>query len=99
MLINSVEGGTGGILLALCVKIYPANRSLDLVEADIVKAFKTCATDCPDPVIWNQKVLLPSHKYVFSLRQAGNVEVTFPGLFLKRSEGREFGPMRKIRLI
>lgn len=48
-----MEEGANGILLALCVKIYPANRSLDLVEADVVKALKTRAADCPNPVIWN----------------------------------------------
>lgn len=81
------------------MEVNSANRSLDLVEADVVKAFKACAANRPYSVVWDQEVLLPPHEYILSLRQTWDMKVTFPSLLLKRAEGGEFGPMRKISLI
>ncbi len=81
------------------MEIYSANSTFDLVEADVVKAFKTCATNRPYPVIRDQEVLLPTHENIFSLRQARDVEIALPSLLLERAKGREFGPVREISLI
>ncbi len=75
------------------MEVYSANSPLNLVEADIVEALKAGTGDCSHSVIWDQEVLLPSHKDVLSLCHPGYVKVAFPGLLLKWPESREFGPV------
>jgi len=81
------------------VEIYPTDLSLDLVEADVIKPFKTGSTDRTNSVVWDQKVLFPPHEYMFSLSQLGYMEVALPGLLSKGSERREFAPVLQINLI
>jgi hypothetical protein len=66
---------------------------LNLVEADIVEAFKTSTTDGSNAMIWDQEMLFPSHKYVLPLGDLRNVEVPLSCLFLKGPEGRKLGPV------
>jgi hypothetical protein len=75
------------------MEVYPADRPLNLVEADVVKAFKTSPSDCSHSVIRNQKMFLPPHEDILSLRHSGNMKVALPGLLLKWSESGEFCPV------
>jgi len=75
------------------MEVYAAYCPLNLVEANIVKALKTGSSDRSHSVIRDQKVFLPSHEDVFSLRHSRNVKVALPGLLLKRPESGELCPM------
>jgi hypothetical protein len=81
------------------MEVNPANRPLNLVEADVIEALETGPTDRSHPVIWNQEVFLPPHEYVLSLRHSGDVKVALPGLLLKWPESGEFGPVLQIYFI
>lgn len=50
------------------MEVYAAYRPLDLVETDVVEAFKAGARDGSNSVIRNEKILLPSHEHVLTLR-------------------------------
>ena len=75
------------LLLAFGVEIYPTNRSLDLVEADVIEPLKTSTANRPHSVIWNEEMFLPSHEYVLSLCQLWDMEMAFLCLAMKWSEG------------
>lgn len=64
-------------LFALGVKIDSADFSLDLVETDVVEAFKGGPGDCSDSVVRNQEVLFPPHKDVVSLFKVSDGHRTF----------------------
>jgi len=68
------------LLLAFRMEIYSAYFSSNLVKADVIEAFKACAGNRPNPVIRDEEVFLPSHEYVFSLREVFVAEVWSLGL-------------------
>jgi hypothetical protein len=72
---------------------------LDLVEADVIEAFETCTTNCSHPMIRDQEMFLPSHEYVFSLRQLWNMKIALSGLLLKWAKGREFSPVLQVDFV
>lgn len=53
MLADTYKGITIHLLLALGVKIYPRNFTLDLIETDVIEPFKTGTTDCPNTMVRN----------------------------------------------
>lgn len=85
-------------LFAFGVKVDAFHRSRNLVEADVIEPFKAGSRNLPNPVVWNQKVLLPAHKYVFLLCKAGIGEVGPLGLYRKGPEGGEPRPVLKVVL-
>ncbi len=87
------------ILLTLGMEIYAANRTLALIETDIVKAFKARPANSAYTVIRYQEVLLPPHKYVISLCQTLNVQVSLPRLLLEWTKSVELCPMLQINFI
>jgi hypothetical protein len=80
------------------VEVYPADFSLDLVEADVVEPLKARPSYGTNPVVGNQEVLLPSHKDVFSLGGVSNHDGALACLFLEGTEGGKFGPMAQVNL-
>lgn len=66
--------------LALCMKVYAAHGSLDLVETDIVEPFKAGARDCADSVVGDQEIFLPPHEYMLALSKVAVGEVGSFGL-------------------
>lgn len=86
------------VLFALGVEVYPADFSLDLVEADVVEALETRAGYGPNSMIGDQKVFLPSHEDMFSLGGVSNQHGALACLLLEGTEGREFGPMTQVDL-
>jgi len=75
------------------MEIYAAYRPLNLVEADVVKALKTGSSNRSHSVIRDQKMFLPPHEDVLSLRHPRYVKVALPGLLLKWPESRELCPV------
>ena len=61
------------------MEIYPAHSPLDLVEANVVKSFKTSAHDLAHAVVRNEEGLLPAHEDVLALQPVLVVEVGFLG--------------------
>jgi hypothetical protein len=99
MLIYDHSRTGSDVLFAFCMEIDPADRPLNLVEADIVEALETCATYSSYSMVRDQKVFLPPHEYIFSLRQAWNMKMPLSRILLEGSESRELGPMREVRLV
>jgi hypothetical protein len=87
------------LLLTLCVEIYSANCSLNLVEADVIEAFEARTTDCSDSVIRYQEVFLPSHEYVVSLAHIWDVKVALLRRLLQWSESGKFSPMLEVDFV
>lgn len=56
-------------LLALSMEVDALDATRELVEADVVEAFKARTADGPHSVVWHEKVLLPPHEEVFLLVQ------------------------------
>ena len=61
------------------MKVYPAHRPLDLIEANVVKPLKTGTHDLPHAVVWHKEGLLPAHEDVLTLQAIFIVEVGFLG--------------------
>jgi len=80
-------------LLTLCMKVYAANRPLNLVEADVVEPLKTGSSDRSHSVVWDQEMFLPPHEDVLPLRHSRYVKVALPCLLLKRPESGELCPV------
>ncbi len=76
--------------------VNAAHGPLDLVEADIVEALKTGASDGRDTMIWDEKVFLPPHKYVLLLREILEVEIGLPRLLGQRLPCPELAPVRHV---
>jgi hypothetical protein len=55
------------VFFALVVVVNAVDSARMLVEADVVEAFETCTRNRFDPMIRNQKVLLPSHPQLLAL--------------------------------
>lgn len=68
------------IPLALCMKIDTANRPLHLVETNVVKSLKAGARNRPHPMIRDEKILLPTHEHVLTLRKIAVSEIGSLGL-------------------
>jgi len=81
------------------MEIDAIHLPLNLIEAYIVKPLKACTTNRPNPMIRNQKVLLPPHEYVFSLRDLRDMEVALASLFLEWPEGGEFAPVLEVYFV
>lgn len=80
-------------IFALRVEVDAAYASCNLVEADIIEPFEASSRDLSNPVIRNEKVFLPPHKYVLSLRPVLIVKIGFFGLRLDRAVGWESAPV------
>lgn len=52
------------------MKVNATDGARALVKADIVEPLEARARDRFDPVIWHEKVFLPPHEQMFSLREA-----------------------------
>lgn len=81
------------LLFALCVEVDPADSALNLVETYVVEPFEAGTTDSSYSVVRDQEMFFPSHEYILSLSQLGNMHLAFPSLLLEWSEGRKFSPM------
>jgi hypothetical protein len=81
------------------MEIDSTDGTLTLVEANIVEAFETGTSYRPYTMVWHQKVLLPSHENILSLRQPMDMAVAFARLLLKRPESIELCPVLQIDLI
>lgn len=86
-------------LLALRMKVYPADGPFHLVEADIVEPFEAGAGNSPHAMIRDKEVLLPPHEDVFPLGEVAVGEVGSFGLLSQRAPGRESGPVVHIGLL
>ena len=86
-------------LFAFGVEVDAVHDTFNLVEANIIKAFKACAVDRPDAVIRNQKVLLPAHKNILLLQVVFDGKISLLRLLLKRTKRRKFGPMRHVNAV
>ena len=54
------------VFLALGMEVNAADAAGALVEANVVETFKARSGDRFDSVIWNEKVLLPTHEKMLS---------------------------------
>lgn len=81
------------------MKIYPADISGHLIEANVIEAFETCSQNFAHTMIWNQEGLLPAHENILSLCAVFVVKIGFLGLFWKRSPCGEASPMCHVGLI
>jgi hypothetical protein len=93
------SGQECNLLLALGMEVNPAYRTSYLIEADVIKSFKTGPRDCANSMVWYEKILLPSHEDVFPLRIILETEIWPLGLFGQRSPGWEATPMLHIDLL
>lgn len=80
-------------LLALCMEIYPADCSFNLVEADVVEPFEARPRDSPHAMIRDEEVFFPPHEDVFSLGEIAVREVGSLSLFSQRAPGRKPRPV------
>ena len=78
--ISPKMGSLWYIPLALCMKIDTANRPLHLVETNVVKSLKAGARNRPHPMIRDEKILLPTHEHVLTLRKIAVSEIGSLGL-------------------
>jgi hypothetical protein len=62
------EQTTNYSLFAPRMEVYTLDLPIDLVEADVIKPLETRARDRLDAVVGHEKVLLPPHPEVLSLR-------------------------------
>lgn len=85
--------------LALRMEIYPADGPFDLIEANVIEPFETRSGDGPHSVIGNEEVFFPPHEHVLALRKVAVGEIGPPGLFGKRTPGRESGPVVHVGLL
>lgn len=53
------------LLVSLDVIVYTIDHTGDLIEADVVETFKTGSQNLPDSMIWDEKLFLPAHEYIF----------------------------------
>lgn len=83
-------------LFAFGVKIYSANFSLDLVEADVVETFERGPSDGSNAVVRDQEMLFPPHKDVVSLRKVSDGHWALSSHLLVRPKGAKLGPMAEI---
>ena len=81
------------------MKVDPAHFAFQLIEADVIKSLEARTGDGSHAVIRNQEVFFPAHKDIFPLRNVLNCDASFPGLFVKRSEGAELAPVTHVRLV
>ena len=88
-----------GLLFALGMKIDSTYFSLDLVETDVIEAFKRGPNYCSNSVVWNQKVLLPSHENVISLCQVRDGDGPLAGYLLVWPESAKLGPVANVHFV
>lgn len=83
------------LLLAPSMKIYAADRPLDLIETNVIESLKAGSINGSYSVIWHKKMLFPSHEDVLLLRhvQAAVSCLHVHGLFDERSKSLEFCPV------
>lgn len=75
------------------MEVHAANGTLYLVETDVVEALEAGARDCPNPVIRDEEVLLPSHEHVLALRKIAVCEIRSFGLLGQGFPRRKPRPM------
>lgn len=75
------------------MKVYAADFTFDLIEANVVKPLKTSASDSPDSVVWDQEVLFPPHENVFLLCNIPHTQCTFSCVLVELAERTELSPM------
>jgi hypothetical protein len=93
-------GGMGNSLLAFTVKVNAAHLPLHLVEADVVEALEASPIDGPNPVVGDEKVLLPAHEDVFPLVNVLDVRLpALARLLMILPECGELGPVGEIDLL
>lgn len=80
------------------MKINPTNLPFELVETNVVKAFKASSGDSSDSVIRHKEMFLPAHEDVFFLSDVRNSHWSFTCMFMKRSKSAELCPMAKVNL-
>lgn len=81
------------------MKVYPANGSVHLVEADIVEPFEARARNSPHSMVRHKEVLFPPHEDVLPLREVAVGEIWSFGLLSQRAPGIEPGPVTHVGLI
>lgn len=79
--------------LAFCMEINTADRSFNLIEADVVESLEAGSRDGPNTMIRNEEVLFPSHEHVLALGKVSICKISSLGLFGKRLPGRKSGPV------
>lgn len=57
-------------LLTFSMEVYPADRTTALVEADVVETLEASPCDRLHSMVWNEKILLPSHEEMLALVEA-----------------------------
>ena len=78
------------------MEIDATNCSLHLVEADEVEALEACARYAADSMVRDEKVLLPSHEEMFSLRIIAVAESVLLRLFGQWTPSGKAVPMLHI---
>ena len=81
------------------MEIDPVNGARHLIEADIVKPFKTCTSDLAHAMIWHQEFLLPAHEHILAVCAVLVMEVGLLGLLCKRSPSGKASPVLHIFLV
>lgn len=81
------------------MEIHAAYRSLYLVKADIVETLKAGARDCPDPMVRDEEILLPSHEHVLTLGKVAVCEIGSFGLLGQRLPRRKPRPVVYVRFL
>jgi hypothetical protein len=96
-----IEWGLEGddLLFALGVKIDSTYFSLDLIETDVIKAFKGSPDYCSNSVVWDQEMFLPSHENVISLCQIRDGDGTLASYLLVRAESAKLGPVANVHFV
>lgn len=80
------------------MKVDAADFTLNLVEADVVKALEAGTCYGADSVIGDQEVFLPPHKDGFPLSGITDRDGTLSSLLLEWAEGGELGPVAQVNL-
>lgn len=86
-------------LLALSVKVNALYATGHLIEANVVEAFETCATDGAHAMVWHQEVLFPAHKQMFLLHPVLGHQFRTRGVFREWFVRGEACPVLAINLL
>lgn len=81
------------------MKVNTAHRSLNLIEADVVKPLEASTGDGSHPMVWDKEIFLPSHEHVLALGKVAVGEISSLRLFGKWFPSGETGPVVDIRLL
>jgi hypothetical protein len=81
------------------MEVNTAHRSLNLIEADIVKSLEASARDGSHPMVWDKEIFLPPHEHVLTLSEVAIRKISSLRLFGKWFPSGETGPVVDIRLL